>query len=44
MALVEKNGRFEIWSVDGEFWVYGYYASGDPKICATIGAACAYCH
>lgn len=44
MELIEKSGKFEIWLIDGEYWVYGYYHSGDPKICATIGAARAYCH
>lgn len=37
--LIEKTKRYEIWLVDGEYAVYGYYASGDPRWCPSIGMA-----
>jgi hypothetical protein len=38
--LIERyeNG-VEIWEVDGEFYVYGVLASGDPRVCPSIGMA-----
>lgn len=37
--LVFKNGRIEIWSVDGEFYVYGATLGGDPIVCSSLGMA-----
>jgi len=46
MKLIEKNGEMEIWEVteDGfvEYYVYGYYQSGDPKVCPSLGMAREY--
>jgi hypothetical protein len=40
MRLIEKRGRIEIWlSRYGEFFVYGVTASGDPRICPSLGMA-----
>lgn len=46
MRLIEKHGDREIWEVteDGyvEYYVYGYYLSGDPKVCPSLGMAQEY--
>lgn len=43
MALLFKNGAIEIWSVNEswgvDFYVYGVTASGDPRVCPSIGMA-----
>lgn len=39
MQLIFKNGPIEIWSVDGEFYVYGVTLGGDPIVCPSIGMA-----
>jgi hypothetical protein len=43
MTLVFKNNAVEIWSVNErwgiDFWVYGATASGDPRVCPSIGMA-----
>ncbi|MEH2476219.1 hypothetical protein V1281_002611 [Nitrobacteraceae bacterium AZCC 2161] len=39
MRLVFKQGPIEIWSVDGEFYVYGVTNSGDPRVCPSMGMA-----
>jgi hypothetical protein len=37
MTLIQKNGRIEIWEVDGEFYVYGILS--DPIVCPSLGMA-----
>lgn len=43
MQLVFKKGRIEIWAVresyGTDYYVYGVYASGDPRICPSLGMA-----
>lgn len=43
MHLIFKNNGIEIWSVPEtwgtDFYVYGVTASGDPRVCPSIGAA-----
>jgi hypothetical protein len=43
MRLVFKNSAIEIWSVPEswgtDFYVYGVTASGDPRVCPSIGMA-----
>lgn len=39
VRLIEKHGRVEIWLVDGEYYVYGVYLSGDPRVCQSLGMA-----
>jgi hypothetical protein len=39
MKMLYKNGAIEIWEVDGEFYVYGVYRSGDPRVCPSLGMA-----
>jgi len=43
MKLIEKTARHEIWAVKEDygfdFYVYGVYHSGDPRVCASIGMA-----
>ena len=43
MKLIFKNGPFEIWEVHesygSDFYVYGVLASGDPRICPSLGMA-----
>ena len=39
MQLIEKHGNIEIWEVDGEYFVYGLYSSGDPRVCPSLGMA-----
>lgn len=35
--LILKDGRVEIWLLDGEYYVYG--VTRDPRICHSEGAA-----
>ena len=37
MELIFKRGAVEIWSVDGEFYVYGI--TSDPRVCQSLGMA-----
>ena len=37
MELIFKRGAVEIWSVDGEFYVYG--VTRDPRVCQSLGMA-----
>ncbi|MET4296502.1 hypothetical protein ABIB06_007415 [Bradyrhizobium sp. LB8.2] len=39
MRLIYREGRIEIWSVGGEFWVYGCTRSDDPIVCPSLGMA-----
>lgn len=39
MRLIYKRGKVEVWLVDGEYYVYGYYQSGDPRVCPSEGMA-----
>lgn len=43
MTLIFKNGAIEIWSVQEswgtDYYVYGVFASGDPRVCPSIGMA-----
>lgn len=39
MKLIYKRGNVEVWQVDGEYLVYGYYDSGDPRVCPSLGMA-----
>ncbi len=43
MKLVYKNGAIEIWEVKedygSDFYVYGVYASGDPRVCPSLAMA-----
>lgn len=39
MKLIYKKGKVEVWLVDGEYFVYGYYRSGDPRVCPSLGMA-----
>ena len=38
MQLLYRNGPIEIWAVNEtwgtDYYVYGVYASGDPRICS----------
>lgn len=46
MKLIETHGNSEIWAVKSpwglEYYVYGYYTSGDPKVCPSLEMARAY--
>lgn len=43
MRLLYKKGKVEVWEVQEsyglEYYVYGYYHSGDPKVCPSLGMA-----
>jgi hypothetical protein len=43
MTRIYKLGRVEIWEVNErwgtDYWVYGYYASGDAKVCPSLDMA-----
>jgi hypothetical protein len=43
MQLIYSNGPIEIWAVSEawgtDYYVYGVYASGDPRICPSLGMA-----
>lgn len=43
MELIFKNGNIEIWAViesyGVDYYVYGVTASGDPRVCPSIGMA-----
>jgi hypothetical protein len=43
MELIYRQGRIEIWAVSEawgiDYWVYGVTASGDPKVCPSLGMA-----
>ena len=43
MQLIFKQGQIEIWAVNEsygtDYYVYGVTASGDPRICPSIGMA-----
>ena len=45
MIRVYKAGNHEIWMVQEahgvDFYVYGVYASGDPKVCPSFATAMA---
>lgn len=47
MTLIYKQGKNEIWAVREawgvDYYVYGYYQSGDPKVCPSLGMAHEYC-
>jgi hypothetical protein len=46
MRLIEKRGKYEIWEVREswgfDYYVYGYYDSGDPRVCPSLGMAREY--
>lgn len=46
MQLIQKTSRTEIWEVTEswgiDYYVYGYYDSGDPKVCTSLGMAQSY--
>ncbi len=46
MKLIAKNGKHELWEVHNgkvvEYFVYGYFASGDPKVCPSLSMAMSY--
>jgi hypothetical protein len=37
--LIFKEGKIEIWTVGGEFFVYGVTIGGDPIACPSLGMA-----
>lgn len=37
--LISKTDRTEIWLIEGEYFVYGVTASGDPRVCHSEGMA-----
>jgi hypothetical protein len=43
MKLIFKLGNVEIWSIpetwETDFYVYGVTASGDPRVCPSLGMA-----
>lgn len=39
MKLIYINGPIEIWSIYGEFYVYGVMHSGDVVVCPSIDMA-----
>jgi hypothetical protein len=43
MRLIFRNGKIEIWSVPEtwgvDFYVFGVTASGDPRVCPSLGMA-----
>ena len=43
MKLIYRRGSIEIWSVfetwGTDYYVYGVYGSGDPRICPSLGMA-----
>jgi len=43
MLLIYSNGQIEIWAVNEawgtDYYVYGVDASGDPRICPSLGMA-----
>lgn len=41
MQIIETNGRTEIWHdrARDEFYVYGVYESGDPRVVPSLGMA-----
>lgn len=43
MQLVLKNAKVEIWAVresyGTDFYVYGVYANGSPRVCPSLGMA-----
>jgi hypothetical protein len=47
MRMIEKRGNIEIWKVIenyghgpvAEYYVYGVYNSGDPRVCPSLGMA-----
>ena len=43
MNLIYRNGEVEIWAVNEqwgtEYYVYGIYGSGDPRICPSLDMA-----
>lgn len=47
MDLIYQNGPYQIWAVqEGTsvvFYVYGVTASGDPRVCPSIGMARELC-
>jgi hypothetical protein len=40
MKLIEKTARYEIWAITEDYgvdyYVYGAYVSGDPRVCASL--------
>lgn len=38
-GLIARIGRAEIYLMDGEYYVYGVTASGDPRVCPSEGMA-----
>lgn len=43
MELIYKRGKIEIWAVSEpwgtDYYVYGVYDSGDPRVCPSLGMA-----
>lgn len=43
MTLIYRRGSIEIWSVAEpwgvDYYVYGIYAGGDPRVCPSLGMA-----
>ncbi len=43
MRLIEKTDRYEIWAITEDYgvdyYVYGVYASGDPRVCPSLSMA-----
>ncbi len=43
MKLVYRRGQIEIWQIAEaygfDFYVYGLYASGDPRVCPSLAMA-----
>lgn len=37
MQMIFKQGRVEIWAIDGEFYVYGW--TRDPYVCPSLDMA-----
>lgn len=44
VQLIFSSGGIEIWAVNEtwgtDYYVYGVYASGDPRICPSLDMAC----
>lgn len=43
MTLIEQTGHYQIWAVKEDhgvdYYVYGVYLSGSPRVCPSLGMA-----
>lgn len=46
MKMIEKTTRYEIWAITEDYgidyYLYGYYQSGDAKVCPSLDMARSY--